>query len=160
MNNLPCLPSQVEALECFSSSSSVVGSNLGNSTSNGHLEVLPALLQPSPSNHFNWLSADVALRLETYTKFDLAIHHFSRFIRQHPCWRNANSATTENSSYPNGSGIHEFGKLREQLLSTLFLDLSVTEQKFQLHDAPLLSRVSLFLVNNFPFLHQFPLQFI
>lgn len=123
---------------------------------NGHSEVISSLLQPSPSNPFNnWLSADVALQLETYTKFDLATHHFSRFIRQHPYWSYAHRATTEAKSYPNNNGVHEFGKLRERFSSSLFLDLEFTEQKFHLHDAPLLSRVGLFSVNDFPLLHHF-----
>ncbi|KAK4800575.1 hypothetical protein SAY86_021062 [Trapa natans] len=139
----------VEALQCFSSSSSIVGSNLGNPVGNRHSEVIPSLLQPSPSNSFNnWLSVDVALQLETYTKFDIAAHHFSRFIRQHPYWPYSNRDSTESNLYLNNNEIHEYGKLREQFLSSWLLDLEFTEQKFHLHHAPFLSRMLLLCYNS------------
>ncbi|XP_031374967.1 uncharacterized protein LOC116189446 isoform X2 [Punica granatum] len=137
----------IEALECLCSSSFVGGSNNWNSMGNEHLEVLPGILEPSPSNSTNWLSADAAVHLETYTKFDLAIHHFSRLVRQHPYWPNANIATTERNSFHNDSRIHELEKLREHFFSKLWSDLDVTEQKFQLHVAPLLGKILLLPCN-------------
>nr|XP_018623449.1 uncharacterized protein LOC104087701 isoform X2 [Nicotiana tomentosiformis] len=80
----------LDALECLASSVSIIGGSTGGSVpdnvdSGYQHEMLSAMLNETSSN---WLSLDVALRIESHMRSDLSMQYLSKMLRRHPSWVN------------------------------------------------------------------------
>ncbi|PON42363.1 WD repeat containing protein [Parasponia andersonii] len=137
----------VEALECLSSSLSILGNmNHGNISSSGHSDILHGFLMPS-SDSSNWLSDDVAFHLDYCAKLDLALKHLSKLIREHPSWEDiivgSIGAHKCSGKYEN----HQFLELLESFRHKFYLELGQYEQKFSLLPLSLIRKILVSLYN-------------
>uniref|UniRef100_A0A803KZQ1 RAVE complex protein Rav1 C-terminal domain-containing protein n=1 Tax=Chenopodium quinoa TaxID=63459 RepID=A0A803KZQ1_CHEQI len=133
----------LEALECLSSSASILG--IPDKRSKGEdSEILPRILLPSPADSFRWLSHEVACHLVYQVKLDLAMQYAAKLFKEHPCWLTTSSVLSNSSTFNASSLGHEisqYGALLgnfEQLLDSEFAYL---EQKFSVARDVLLDKI-------------------
>ncbi|KAL5540048.1 hypothetical protein UlMin_042821 [Ulmus minor] len=136
----------LEALECLSSSSKILGNtNQGNLLDVGHSDVLHEMLKPSSRDSSNWLSDDVAFCLESNAKSDLALKYFSKLIREHPSWEDiivrAALVHTSTGKYEN----HQYVELLESFRHKFCTGLGQYDQKFSLDPFFLISKILVLL---------------
>ncbi|XP_062091370.1 uncharacterized protein LOC133797478 [Humulus lupulus] len=137
----------VEALECLSSSLSVLGNmNQENTSSSSHSDILHGILKPF-KNSSNWLADDVAFRLENCAKLDLALKHLSKLTREHPSREEivvrSAGAHMCSGKYDN----HQFLELLESFRSKFYTELGQFEQKFSLLPLSLIRNILVLLYN-------------
>ncbi|XP_022770599.1 uncharacterized protein LOC111313959 isoform X2 [Durio zibethinus] len=137
----------LEALECLSSSLSILGGtdreNVSDfACSKTSLGILKPFISDSPS----WILGDVASHLESYTKLDLALQYISKLMREHPSWprtciRSA-GVNTCSEDYEN-----QYHKLLETFQHKLRTGLAQFE-KFSLVSSCLINMIFVLLYNN------------
>uniref|UniRef100_A0A803NSD3 RAVE complex protein Rav1 C-terminal domain-containing protein n=1 Tax=Cannabis sativa TaxID=3483 RepID=A0A803NSD3_CANSA len=137
----------VEALECLSTSLSVLGNmTKGNTSSSSHSDILHGILKPSRHSS-NWLADDVAFSLENCAKLDLALKHLSKLIREHPSREDivvqSAGARTGSEKYDN----HQFLELVESFRHKFYTELGLFEQKFSLLPLSLIRNILILLSN-------------
>ncbi|CAK7348696.1 unnamed protein product [Dovyalis caffra] len=121
----------LEALECLSSSLNILGGMDPGSVSDvDQSQILPGILNPVASESCNWLSGDVALRLQSHSKLDLALQYFSKLMREHPSWPNTAVGSVQPGTSSKDCEIHQHEKSVEEFREILYTGLSKFEQKF------------------------------
>lgn len=125
---------KIEALECLSTSLSMIGvSDQGSMSDIEKTEVLNKILMPFPYNSSrNWISGDVAFHMETHAKLDLSMQYISKLLREHPSWPDSKC-----SEY----GIQQYNTLLEIFHKKLMGAFSYLEQKFSLNTCHLINMV-------------------
>ncbi|KAK4268897.1 hypothetical protein QN277_022124 [Acacia crassicarpa] len=134
----------LEALECFSSSPSVVetadqGTELGAGN-----EALSKIFNPLPRKSANWLSADVSMHLEFHAKLNLALQYLANLTRDHPNWPDNVVGCNGELAYSD-ENIMQYDKSLENLREKLYAGLALFEQRFSLAPFCLLRMILLSL---------------
>ncbi|XAR62950.1 hypothetical protein NMG60_11022705 [Bertholletia excelsa] len=121
----------IEALECLSSSSSMLANaDQGSNLDIGKTEFLKELLKPSRhSSSTNWILSDVAFHMETHAKVDLAMKYISKLLREHPSWPDIKVAPAHKCSEYD---IQHYKTLLENFECKLMSGIEYFEQKFSL----------------------------
>ncbi|KAJ0110941.1 hypothetical protein Patl1_00628 [Pistacia atlantica] len=137
----------LEALECLSSSPSTIEvTDQGSIPDVEHSQIIPAILKPSACDSSNWLSGDVALRLESHGKLDLALQYFSKLMWEHPSWPNLGSDRASKRSMD--LETHHREKILENFQCKLYTGLAYLKQRFALESSCLISMILVLLCNN------------
>ncbi|XP_054779519.1 uncharacterized protein LOC129287401 isoform X2 [Prosopis cineraria] len=134
----------LEALECFSSSMSMVGTADQGSELGAGNEALSSNFNPLPRKSANWLSADVSVHLEFHTKLNLALQYLSKLIRDHPSWPDKVAGCDGELAYSDET-IMQYDKSLENLRQKLYAGLALFEQRFSLAPFCLLRMILLSL---------------
>ena len=133
---------KVEALECLSSSLSILGSmNKGNISSAGNSDILHGILKLSSRDSSNWLSDDVAFHLEYYAKLDLGLKHLSKLTREHPSWEDIVVGSTGAHICSGEYENNQFLGLVDSFRHKFYTELGHYEQKFSLLPLSLIRKV-------------------
>ncbi|KAG7994737.1 hypothetical protein I3843_01G073200 [Carya illinoinensis] len=140
----------LEALECLSSSMSVIGSRDDGRWSDdvSSFEILNGILKPSPQDSSNWLSGDAAFQLESHDKLDLALPYFSKLLIEHPSWPGNIVESVGASACSKEYEIHEYEELLENFRHKFFRGLSQFDQRFSLTPAHVVSLMFVSLCNH------------
>ncbi|GLU00836.1 hypothetical protein SLE2022_181750 [Rubroshorea leprosula] len=142
----------LEALECLSSSQSILkGTDQENTSDLGCSKILQAILKPSASDSSNWLLDDVASNLESHAKLDLALQYISKLIREHPSWPDSylGSSDSDGTSMSHKDDeIHQYEKLLKNFQYKLYTGLAQFEQKHSLVSSHLINMALVSLCNN------------
>ncbi|KAI4355258.1 hypothetical protein L6164_004047 [Bauhinia variegata] len=134
----------LEALECFSTSLSILAAaDLGSELGVGH-DKLFNNLKPLPRKSSNWLYADVAVHLEFHTKLNLALQYLSKLMREHPSWPDSLSGSNENAKFSDEYMVL-YEKSLENFIEKLCKGVALFEQRFSLAPSSLLSMIFLSL---------------
>ncbi|PRQ58513.1 putative transcription factor WD40-like family [Rosa chinensis] len=138
----------LEALEYLSSPTTILGdTDLGTVSDIGDFEKLNGILNPSPKNSSNWLSSNVAFRVEFLARLDLALQYLSTLVREHPSWADTVVAPSRAISHINECENHEHVKVLGSFRQKLYTALHHLEQKFSVVPFHLISMVLLSLYN-------------
>ncbi|KAJ8621858.1 hypothetical protein MRB53_030387 [Persea americana] len=138
----------LEALACLSSSlNAIEGKDQISLSDVGKLTSFHEILSTS---HYdaNWLLGDVAYRLESYTKTNLAMQYISKLLLEHPNWPETHLAS---SCAPVFSKEYETGQyelLMERFEHKLNTGVALLDQKYSLESVGLLNKVLIFAYNN------------
>ncbi|KAA8520765.1 hypothetical protein F0562_014963 [Nyssa sinensis] len=138
----------LEALECLSSSLSILGGpDQGSELDMANAELLNEMLEASPnSSSSNWISADVAFQMESHAKLDLAMQYISKLLKEHPSWLDMNMAST--GAFPCSEyEIHQYKILLENFQHELTREIAFFDQKFSLMPLHLINMIVIFLCN-------------
>ncbi|OVA14729.1 WD40 repeat [Macleaya cordata] len=132
----------LEALECLSSSSSILeGMDQGSISDIGKHGILHGVLN-TPLNHAsNWLSGEVALHLESNIKVDLAVQYISKLIMEHPSWQETMLTCDE-------SETDKYKLSIEMFQHKLNLGLTIFERKYVLKPIDLVNMILIFSCNH------------
>ncbi|KAF7844056.1 DmX-like protein 2 isoform A [Senna tora] len=130
----------LEALECFSSSLSMLGTAEQGSTLDAGLDVLSNNLNPFPRKSANWLSADVSVHLEFHTKSNLALQYLSKLLKEHPSWPDNVAGSNWEAAYSDEYMV-QYDKSLENLRQKLYTGLALFEQRFLLGSSCLLGMI-------------------
>ncbi|KAK9035763.1 hypothetical protein V6N11_077793 [Hibiscus sabdariffa] len=138
----------LEALECLSSSLSMLGGmDRENVSDFACSKTLPGILKPFIGGSSPWLLGDVASHLESYAKFDLALQHISKLMREHPSWPRTSKGSVRvnprSEDYEN-----QYDKLLENFQHKLRTGLAQFEHKFSLVPSHLVNMIFVSLCNN------------
>ncbi|KAB2056480.1 hypothetical protein ES319_A11G105200v1 [Gossypium barbadense] len=138
----------LEALECLSSSLSILGGTDRENVSDfACSKTSLGILKPSIGGSSPWLLGGVASHLESYAKFDLALRYISKLMREHPSWPRTSfgsvRANTCSEDYEN-----QYDKLLENFHHKLHTGLAQFEHKFSLVSSYLINMIFVNLCNN------------
>lgn len=106
----------------------------------GKLTSFHEILSPSQYDA-NWLLGDVAYRLESYAKTNLAMQYISKLLLEHPNWPETHLAS---SCAPVFSKEYETGQyelLMERFEHKLNTGVALLDQKYSLESVGLLNKV-------------------
>ncbi|XP_057981006.1 uncharacterized protein LOC131166445 isoform X2 [Malania oleifera] len=135
----------LEALECLSSSPSIVGitdiTDKGSTSYIGNSEILSTILKPMPNLSSNWLFGDVALTLESHVKLDLAMKYLSKLIKEHPSWLATNMESFGAMTCLKEQKIDQYRVALENFQYKLHTQVATFEQKFSLIPASLMNLI-------------------
>nr|GEW38361.1 hypothetical protein [Tanacetum cinerariifolium] len=128
----------IEALECLSSSVSMLSCSEPKSASdNSEPKVLNEILRPSSSSS-NWISGDVAPHMLSHAKYGFAMQCITNLLMEHPSWPENITSLSETQQY-------------NTLLSTFENKLSAGilyfEQKYSLISHHLINMIAVSLYN-------------
>ncbi|GAB2231200.1 hypothetical protein Droror1_Dr00027489 [Drosera rotundifolia] len=129
----------LEALECLSSSSSIVG-HVDQKGISGNSEGLLEIHRLLSTDDSNWISTDVASLLEDHVKSDLAMHHISELLLEHPSWIRSN-AYRNASSYFQEHELPNYETLAKNFQAKLNSTITYVEQRFSLIPNLLLNKI-------------------
>ncbi|PPD89135.1 hypothetical protein GOBAR_DD13933 [Gossypium barbadense] len=139
---------ELEALECLSSSLSILGGmDQENVSDFACSKTSLGILKPSIGGSSPWLLGGVASHLESYAKFDLALQYISKLMREHPSWPRTSfgsvRANTCSEDYEN-----QYDELLENFHHKLHTGLAQFEHKFSLVSSYLINMIFVTLCNN------------
>ncbi|RZC84702.1 hypothetical protein C5167_047491 [Papaver somniferum] len=132
----------LDALECLSSSSYI--SEDVYQGSNSDIEkpgILPGVLKTPSNDSSNWLSADVALNLESNIKLDMAVQYISKLMMEHPSWQSTVLTSSECETYKSELSVEKFQHNLNLILATF-------ERKFLLNPADLINMILIYSCND------------
>ncbi|XVF33142.1 hypothetical protein REPUB_Repub17cG0142900 [Reevesia pubescens] len=135
----------LEALECLSSSPSILGGTDQENVSDFACSKSSLrILKPFISDSSPWLLGDVASHVESYAKLDLALRYISKLMREHPSWpRTSIGSVACSEDYEN-----QYDKLFETFQHKLRRGLAQFELKFSLDSSCLINMIFVSLCNN------------
>ncbi|KAI3933666.1 hypothetical protein MKW92_047590, partial [Papaver armeniacum] len=132
----------LDALECLSSSSFILeGVDQGSNSDIEKPGILPGVLKTPSNRSSNWLSADVALNLESNIKLDMAVQYISKLILEHPSWQSTVLTSSECETYKSELSVEKFQHKLNLVLATF-------ERKFLLNPADLINMILIYSCNN------------
>lgn len=94
-----------------------------------HSTVLSEILRPSIGD-IPWLTADVALQLESHWKLELALRYFSKLVMEHPQWSENVLGSLQASKCTKDDECHQYNNSRGNFQEKFFGGVSKIEQKF------------------------------
>ena len=103
--------------------------------------VICGILRPSPMDSFPWLSADVALHLESCLKLELALRYFTKLVMEHPQWSENVFGSLQACRCSKDCEFHQYKKSRGNVLRKLFGGVSKIEQKFAVDSSCIITMV-------------------
>lgn len=135
---------KLEALECLSSSMSILGGTDRENVSDiACSKTSLGILKPFIGDSSPWLLGDVSSHLESYAKLDFALQYISKLLSEHPCWPETSigsvGVNTCSEDYEN-----QYDKLLENFQHKLHTGLAQFEQKFSLVSSCLINMVCSF----------------
>lgn len=138
----------LEALECLSSSMSILGGTDRENVSDiACSKTSLGILKPFIGDSSPWLLGDVSSHLESYAKLDFALQYISKLLSEHPCWPETSigsvGVNTCSEDYEN-----QYDKLLENFQHKLHTGLAQFEQKFSLVSSCLINMIFVSLCNN------------
>ncbi|GAV71152.1 WD40 domain-containing protein/Rav1p_C domain-containing protein [Cephalotus follicularis] len=134
----------IEALECLSSSVSILGPTDQDSIADGgHSQIPCGILKPSAGDSSNWLSGDVSFHLDSHAKLDLALQYLSKLLKEHPSW-----PTFEGITCYKDYEINQCKTSFEDFQHKFYSGLTQFKQKFSIVSCNLMSMIMVFLRNN------------
>ncbi|XWS46253.1 hypothetical protein CRYUN_Cryun14cG0048700 [Craigia yunnanensis] len=138
----------LEALECLSSSTSILGGTDRENVSDiAFSKTSLGILKPFIGDSPPWLLGDVASHLESYAKLDLALQYISKLMREHPSWPKTSIGSVGvnmcSEDYENQYDT-QLGNFQRKLHT----GLAQFEQKFSLASPCLINMIFFSLCNN------------
>ncbi|KAK6919957.1 WD40 repeat [Dillenia turbinata] len=137
---MPLQGFKLEALESLSSPLGTFGSSSEDSMADAKTsEALDSILEPLKDYIHKWVSRDVAFHLESNTKFDMAMRHISRLLREHPSCPSLNVQVGVANACSHGPC--QYKTLIDNFQNRLFTALASFEQRFSLISLSLINKI-------------------
>ncbi|XP_077251332.1 transducin family protein / WD-40 repeat family protein [Tasmannia lanceolata] len=138
----------LEALEYLSSSLNLEGKNQVSLSDIGKLDTPREILRPYLGDASNWMSVDVACRMEYHAKLDLAMQYISKLILEHPILSDPNLASSVVLVCSKEYETHQYKLLLEKFEDKLNTGLSIFQKKYLLEPVDLINMILVYACNN------------